>query len=111
FVPPSMLEAMPVGRELVGDFCAYDLVGFQTDEHARDFRDCAQRLLGASVDGEWVRLNGRALRAFTDPIGIDADSFAQEAERAASDKVVQRVAHSLTGRALAIGVDRMDYSK
>ena len=111
FVPPSMLEAMPVGRELVGDFCAYDLVGFQTDEHARDFRDCAQRLLGASVDGEWVRLNGRALRAFTDPIGIDADGFAQEAERAASDKVVQRVAHSLTGRALAIGVDRMDYSK
>lgn len=111
FVPPSMLDAMPVGRELVADLCAYDLVGFQTDEHARDFRDCAQRLLGASVDGEWIRLNGRWLRAFVDPIGIDADAFTHEAERAASDKVVQRVAHSLTGRALAIGVDRMDYSK
>lgn len=111
FVPPSMLDAMPVGRDLVADLCAYDLVGFQTDEHARDFRDCAQRLLGASVDGEWIRLNGRWLRAFVDPIGIDADAFTHEAERAASDKVVQRVAHSLTGRALAIGVDRMDYSK
>ncbi|MDP2378691.1 trehalose-6-phosphate synthase [Reyranella sp.] len=111
FVPPSMLEAMPVARELVVDLCAYDLVGFQTEEHARDFRDCAQRMLGATVDGEWVRLNGRRMRAFADPIGIDAESFAQEAGRAASDKLVRRVAESMVGRALIIGVDRMDYSK
>ena len=39
FVPPSMMEAVPVGRELIEDLCAYDLVGFQTEEHARDFRD------------------------------------------------------------------------
>ncbi|MFZ5784392.1 MAG: alpha,alpha-trehalose-phosphate synthase (UDP-forming) [Pseudomonadota bacterium] len=111
FVPPSMLEAMPVARELVADLCAYDVVGFQTEEHARDFRDCAQRLLGAKVEGEWVRLNGRRTRAFADPIGIDAQSFAEEAERAANDKLVQRVDGSLSGRLLAIGVDRMDYSK
>lgn len=111
FAPPSMLEAMPVARELVADLCAYDLVGFQTEEHARDFRDCAQRMLGAAVDGEWIRLNGRRLRVFADPIGIDAQSFAQEAERSAGDKLVQRVFGSLSGRALAIGVDRMDYSK
>ena len=111
FVPPSMLEAMPVARELVADLCAYDLVGFQTEEHARDFRDCAQRMLGATIDGEWVRLNGRRMRVFADPIGIDAQGFAQEAERAANDKLVQRVAGSLAGRQLAISVDRMDYSK
>jgi trehalose 6-phosphate synthase len=111
FVPPSMLEAMPVARELVADLCAYDLVGFQTEEHARDFRDCAQRMLGATIDGEWVRLNGRRMRVFADAIGIDAQGFAHEAERAANDKLVQRVAGSLSGRALAIGVDRMDYSK
>jgi trehalose 6-phosphate synthase len=111
FVPPSMLEAMPVSRELMADLCAYDVVGFQIEEHARDFRDCAQRLLGATVDGEQVRLNGRTMRAFANPIGIDAAAFAQEAERATSDKLVQRLAGSLAGRALAIGVDRMDYSK
>jgi trehalose 6-phosphate synthase len=111
FVPPSVLEAIPVARELVADLCAYDVVGFQTEEHARDFRDCAQRLLGATVDGEWVRLNGRRMRAFANPIGIDAESFAQEAKRSAGDKLVTRVANSLVGRSLAIGVDRMDYSK
>ena len=112
FVPPSMLEAVPVAHELVADLCAYDLVGFQTEEHARDFRECAQRLLGASVDGEWVRIDGRVVRVFADPIGIDAETFAHEAERAVvSDPQVQRLAGSLSGRALAIGVDRMDYSK
>lgn len=111
FVPPSMLEAMPVARELVADLCAYDVVGFQTEEHARDFRDCAQRLLGATVDGEWIRLAGRRVRAFADPIGIDAQGFAQDAVRAEGDKEVLRVAESLSNRALAIGVDRLDYSK
>ena len=111
FAPPSMMEALPVARELFADLCAFDLVGFQTEEHARDFRDCAQRLLGATVHGEWVRLNGRSMRAFADPIGIDAESFRHDAERAVNDKLVQRVAGSLAGRALAIGVDRMDYSK
>ena len=61
--------------------------------------------------GEWVRLNGRSMRVFAYPIGIDAEAFSRDAERAVNDKVVQRLAGSLIGRALAIGVDRMDYSK
>jgi trehalose 6-phosphate synthase len=111
FVPPSMMEAVPVGRELIEDLCAYDLVGFQTEEHARDFRDCAERMVGAAVDGEWIKLNGRLTRAFVDPIGIDAKAFERDAQRAATDKPVQQLAGSLGGRSLAIGVDRMDYSK
>jgi trehalose 6-phosphate synthase len=111
FAPPSMLEALPVARELLTDLCAYDVVGFQTEEHARDFRDCAQRMLGATIDGEWVKLNGRRTRAFADPIGIDAETFAKMAERSVGDKLVQRFVGSLSGRLLAIGVDRLDYSK
>ncbi len=111
FVPPSMMEAVPVGRELIEDLCAYDLLGFQTEEHARDFRDCAERMVGAEVNGEWIKLNGRLTRAFADPIGIDAEAFAREAGRAATDKAVQRMAGSIVGREIAIGVDRMDYSK
>lgn len=111
FVPPSVLEAMPVARELMADLCVHDVVGFQTEEHARDFRDCAQRMLGAVIDGEWIQLDGRRVRAFADPIGIDPEAFAAEAARAAADRLVQGVADSLSGRALVIGVDRMDYSK
>ncbi len=112
FVPPSMMQALPVGREMIDDLCHYDVVGFQTEEHARDFRDCAQRMLGATVRGESVRTkDGRTVRVIVDPIGIDADAFTHMAERASRDKTVARLAESLGDRALAIGVDRMDYSK
>lgn len=111
FVPPPILESMPIGRELIADLCAYDLVGFQTEAHARHFRDCARLWLGAAVQGEWVRLDDHLVRAFANPIGIDAEVFRQTAIRAVSDKRVQRVASSRVGRLLAVGADRMDYSK
>ena len=112
FVPPSMMQALPVGREMIDDLCHYDVVGFQTEEHAHDFRDCAQRMLGATVRGESVQTkDGRTVRVIVDPIGIDADAFTHTAERASRDKTVTRLAESLVDRALAIGVDRMDYSK
>jgi trehalose 6-phosphate synthase len=111
FVPPPMLEAMPVARELIADLCAYDLVGFQTEDHARHFRDCARLWLGATVHGEWVRLDGHLVRAFANPIGIDAAAFHQTAIRAVGTRQVRRIADSHAGRLLAVGADRMDYSK
>src|SRR6201999_1105101 len=45
------------------------------------------------------------------PIGIDADKFAQSAAKAISHPDVSRLRRSLNGEKLAIGVDRLDYSK
>jgi trehalose 6-phosphate synthase len=45
------------------------------------------------------------------PIGIDADKFAQSAAKAISHPDVSRLRRSLHGEKLAIGVDRLDYSK
>ena len=81
FVPPSMMEAVPVGHQLIEDMCAYDLVGFQTEEHARDFRDCAERMVGASVEGEWVKLNGHLTRVFADPMANRFQAYASLLER------------------------------
>lgn len=111
FVPPPMLEALPVARELIADLCAYDLVGFQTEDHARHFRDCARLWLGATVHGEWVRLDDHVVRAFASPIGIDADAFRRTAIRAAGSKRVQSLVGRRAGRPLAVGADRLDYSK
>jgi trehalose 6-phosphate synthase len=45
------------------------------------------------------------------PIGIDVDGFVAHAVRAASHPDVSRLRKSLHGERLAIGVDRVDYSK
>jgi trehalose 6-phosphate synthase len=45
------------------------------------------------------------------PVGIETAAFASLAHRSERLPFVQRVLKSLVGRALIIGVDRLDYSK
>ena len=45
------------------------------------------------------------------PIGIQTAAFAELAKKASETKFVRDVIDSLNGRAMIIGVDRMDYSK
>jgi len=58
-----------------------------------------------------VRAFGRRGRAGAFPISIDTDGFARAAEHAAGAPDMKRMSESLVGRALIIGVDRLDYSK
>lgn len=111
FVPASVLEALPPARDLLRALCAYDLVGFQTQNHLADFLDCARRLGEMAVEGEEVVSNGHRVRAIADPIGIDAAGFARIAQRSVATAYIQRMRESLNGRALAISAERLDYSK
>lgn len=98
FPPAALFAALPRGADLLRDMAAYDLLGVQT---AQD----AAHLSAALADA------GVAARAQHFPIGIDADRFAAEAARAATNQDGQRLAASLGERALVLGVDRLDYSK
>ena len=112
FVPASVFRSLPCAKALLQDFCAYDVVGLQTDEHLKDFLDCMTVILGAEVrsDGT-VRLGGARTLAIADPIGIDGALFARLATRTVASPEVARLNESLVGRALIIGADRLDYSK
>jgi trehalose 6-phosphate synthase len=111
FVPPAVMETLPRARELLADLTHYDIAGFQTEGHAQDFRDSVVRLVGGRVEGESVSLDGRRTEAVANPIGIDPQAFEREAIRARESVETERLVASLHGRALAIGVDRLDYSK
>jgi trehalose 6-phosphate synthase len=112
FVPPGVFKALPQGESLLRDFCAYDVVGFQTDEHLNDFRDTIRDLLHYEIDEEGtIFSHERKMRSITCPVGIDGKAFHRQAERAASGRNNRRLVESLAGRSLMIGVDRLDYSK
>src|SRR5204862_7129511 len=67
--------------------------------------------LGLEIhDGVVTSHRGRT-RLTVCPIGIDAEKFAQAATKAVSHPDVSRLRRSLNGEKLAIGVDRLDYSK
>jgi trehalose 6-phosphate synthase len=107
----SVIGGVPHHRELIEAMLAYDLIGFQTEEDCENFLSYAQADLGLVVhDGVIISRHGRT-RAAVFPIGIDPQQFAQLATKASTHPDVSRLRRSLNGEKLAIGVDRLDYSK
>jgi trehalose 6-phosphate synthase len=107
----GIILGVPHHRELIEAMLAYDLIGFQTDEDCQNFGDYVSGELGLLVrNGTVVSRHGRT-RLAVFPIGIDAEKFAASAARAVTHPQVSRLRKSLNGEKLAIGVDRLDYSK
>jgi trehalose 6-phosphate synthase len=107
----SVILGVPNHRELVEAMLAYDLVGFQTQDDCDNFLGYVRAELGLPLrNGCVVSRFGRSRLAVV-PIGIDADKFALAAARATTHPEVSRLRKSLNGEKLAIGVDRLDYSK
>lgn len=107
----AVISGVPHHRSLIEAMLAYDLIGFQTEEDCENFLSYAQSDLDLVVhDGVVISHFGRT-RAAVFPIGIDPQKFAQLAAKAVTHPDVSRLRRSLNGEALAIGVDRLDYSK
>ncbi len=109
--PPEILTALPNHERLIPSLCEYDLVGFQTGDDAFNFSRYLTRECGLhSRDFNFV-VTGRTVRIDAFPVGIETAAFADLARRSVRLPFVQGVIGSLGGRALIIGVDRLDYSK
>lgn len=108
----EVLLALPMHREIVKGLCAYDLLGFQTEDHLHCFQDYIRREAGGEVgDDGTIKVFGRTLKGQAFPIGIDTETFAEMAAESEDSKQVHRLQSSLVQRDLIIGVDRLDYSK
>ncbi|WP_124087736.1 alpha,alpha-trehalose-phosphate synthase (UDP-forming) [Pseudogemmobacter humi] len=111
---PDVFLTLPVGEELLRSMTAYDLLGFQTVPDVENFGLClrrsgiAQPVAGA--DGLYDAA-GRRFRAEHFPISIDVESFARTAQNAVRNAAMRKLRDSLEGRALIVGVDRLDYTK
>jgi trehalose 6-phosphate synthase len=109
----EVLRALPVYKELLTQWCAYDIVGFQTDRDLRAFVEAlSQPEIGGEVlaDGA-IRCAGRILRAGVFPIGIDVAACTKLATAHAASRKLENIRASLHTRQLIVGVDRLDYSK
>ncbi len=107
----QMLAGVPHHRELIHAMLAYDLIGFQTASDRDNFVDYLNQELGLEVVGDAVASERRLTRLGVFPIGIDVDMFASRATKAVTSHEIVRLRASLAGAKLAIGVDRVDYSK
>jgi trehalose 6-phosphate synthase len=107
----AVFEGVPHHRELVEAMLAYDLIGFQTQDDGENFLSYVQSDLGLVVQDGIVTSRYGTSHVAVFPIGIDPEKFARQAAKAVSHPDVSRLRRSLNGEKLAIGVDRLDYSK
>src|SRR6267378_903511 len=107
----TIIEGVPHHRELVEAMLAYDLIGFQTEDDCESFLGYLSADLGLEIENGVVTSRYGTSRIAVFPIGIDPEKFAHQAAKAVSHPDVSRLRRSLNGEKLAIGVDRLDYSK
>lgn len=112
FPTPDTLHAIPHHEELLKDLVAYDLVGFQAQRDVAAFHEfiAHQKMYkeagGVPFD---IDLGDTILSAF--PIGSDPLAFSRLPSSPNAQKMYKRVARAMNGRAVLLGVDRLDYSK
>ncbi|ANB18950.1 alpha,alpha-trehalose-phosphate synthase (UDP-forming) [Dokdonella koreensis] len=110
---PELMAMLPGHRRLVESLADYDLVGLQTEADRHALADYFVRECGASTaDGRLILTpGGRRFRIGAFPISIDTALIARLATSGSTNAATRGLVSSLQGRALAIGVDRLDYSK
>ncbi len=112
FPPPEIVTALPNHDQLIPALCHYDVVGFQTEVDAANFCRYVANECGLPwASGNSFHFGNRAVQVGTFPVGVETEALARLARRANETAFVRQVLDSLSGRALIIGVDRLDYTK
>jgi trehalose 6-phosphate synthase len=112
FPPADMVMLAPGVDHLIHNLLSADLIGFQTRNDADNFTAAASRETDARVLGQGLlRIGARVVRVGVFPVEIEPQQFAQTAARAANSEGSALLHHSLQGRHLILGVDRLDPSK
>ncbi len=110
--PPDILTALPKHREIVGALVAFDLIGLQTENDCDNLsRYLVRQGAVRSPDAHHLQADGRSVVLGAFPVGIETTRFERTARRAAATSLIRETAESLSGRAMVMSVDRLDYSK
>lgn len=112
FPPTEIITALPNHEQLIPALSYYNLVGFQTETDATNFSRYLTNERGLRrLDADSFAFDEGDVRVGVFPVGVETEPFQRLARRAVNSAFVREVTDSLSGRAMIMGVDRLDYSK
>jgi len=112
FPAPEVFTALPQHARIARALAEFDLIGFQTQQDADNFRRyMAESHDAGLLEAGRLKVFDRTIRVDAFPIGIDPDDFAASAADPKARDGADKLAKIMEDRALVLGVDRLDYSK
>ncbi|MFZ1327316.1 MAG: trehalose-6-phosphate synthase [Candidatus Contendobacter sp.] len=112
---PEAFRICPWASDVLRGMLGADLIGFHLQQHCNNFLDTVDRMVEARLDWDHfaAELQGHASRVRPFPISVESWAERHILTGAA---LIQRIAelrarHHLVGQRVAVGVDRIDYTK
>ena len=112
---PDIFARLPWRQEILLGLLGADVVSFHTERYRANFLQACGRLLGGTgvqVAGSAIKMpDQRVVSTTSAPISIDAAEFTRLACDRETGQEIQALRQQFAGRALLLGVDRLDYTK
>ncbi len=112
---PEAFRICPYGAELLAGMLGADVVGFHLQQHCNSFLDTVDRVLESRLDWDHfsVELKGHVSRVRPFPISVQdwAERKVPAGEQLAEQIAGLKKEHNLGNAFIAVGVDRIDYTK
>ncbi len=110
---PEVFSTCPYQKQILEGMLACDLIGFHVQSHCNNFLETANKLLESRIDTEKFSVvrSGKETLVKAFPISVDCDITGNitKVESEQIDKI--RGEFELEGKIVALGVDRIDYTK
>jgi alpha,alpha-trehalose-phosphate synthase [UDP-forming] len=113
FPSPELFLIDPHAPELIAGLAGADLVGFHTETYAQNFVHAADTMtpFNCSRARKTIQIDDRVVQIGSFPISIAFEEFEQIAARPGIDAQVAQIRKYYDAEILALGVDRLDYTK
>ncbi|MBI3464341.1 MAG: trehalose-6-phosphate synthase [Planctomycetes bacterium] len=112
---PEAFRICPWRAEILQGMLGADLVGFHLQQYCNNFLDTVDRMVEARLDWDHFAVELKGHTSLVRPFPISVESWAEK-NVPTGDALARQIAgfkeqHKLEGVQIAVGVDRIDYTK
>lgn len=112
FPTEDYFTILPFREEICKSLLLCDVVGFHTNQYAKDFLDSARIVLpGVGKSPRDLHWDGRRVIVHGFPLGIESDEWREKLHSQAAQTELVSLQEEFKGRKILLGVDRLDYIK
>ncbi|EKM52411.1 glycosyltransferase family 20 protein [Phanerochaete carnosa HHB-10118-sp] len=108
FPSSEIFRCLSVRSQLLDGVLGADLIGFQTANHARHFRQTVSRILSAEALPKGIQLEDRFVDVGVFPMGIDVQSMNEKRRDPEVAEWVKALKQRYAGMKLIVGRDKLD---